>query len=109
MLDPMVLEWRLYDPAQTHEVISEIYDLRLVFEPECARIAADICDDAHLKEMKRALRGMVICVDSEDKIISDLAFHRTILDATRNCLFNDLGETISISLRYVFRWGLRSL
>ena len=45
MLDPEVMEWHLAGPASA-DFIAALYELRLIFEPEAARLAAAWCGTA---------------------------------------------------------------
>jgi DNA-binding FadR family transcriptional regulator len=52
--------------------------------------------------MKHALLGMALASNCEEMIEHDLAFHKAILAATGNTLFQALGTLISTALRQVF-------
>jgi GntR family transcriptional regulator, transcriptional repressor for pyruvate dehydrogenase complex len=64
---------------------AHIFELRSLVEQNCAALAAERRTVANLREMKRALKKMV----SEQKngglgLEADIAFHRSIADATGN-------------------------
>jgi DNA-binding FadR family transcriptional regulator len=108
MLDPMVLGWALADAQQSAKVIADLYRLRMAIEPVAARLAATHASEEQHKVIRRALRGMAVYVDHNDKVEQDLAFHIAILKASGNSLFLSLGELISVGLRHIFHAGLEA-
>ncbi len=108
ILDPMVLNWCLEDPQQTEDMMAEIHEMRLAFEPTGAKLAAQNHSVADIVAMRRALRGMAHYLGNEDKVECDLTFHKAILTATGNSLFIALGEMISVGLKHIFHTGLEA-
>jgi GntR family transcriptional regulator, galactonate operon transcriptional repressor len=103
MLDPDVLRWSL--AAKPDEpFIVQLFELRRIFEPQVARLAAERRSDEDVIRIERALRGMETERPfSEGNLAADLAFHVAIFDAAGNaplaCLKSVIGTTLV--------WGMR--
>lgn len=108
MMDPMILDWAMQDPAQTEKMILDLYELRMMIEPEAARLAARHHTSENEAAIRRALRGMATYLDTDDRVEQDIAFHIAILAASGNRLFVSLGQLISVGLRYLFHSGLEA-
>lgn len=108
MMDPMILEWALQDPAQTEKMIRDLYALRMMIEPEAARLAARHFNKDDEAAIRRALRGMATYLDTNDRVEQDITFHIAILTASENRLFASLGQLISVGLRHLFFSGLQA-
>ena len=106
MLDPEVMDWHLQGAASA-EFIAALYEMRLIIEPEAARLAAGRISDAQIQLLKAALEGMSENPrGSQDLIAADLAFHRTILEATGNPVLRSFGALIenSLSVSFSLSW-----
>jgi DNA-binding FadR family transcriptional regulator len=106
MLDPEVMEWHLACPASA-DFISALYEMRLIFEPEAARLAAARISQAQRKALTGALTAMADAArGSPDQIAADLAFHRVILEATGNPVMRSFGAMIenSLSVSFSLSW-----
>lgn len=103
MLDPDVMAWRLLH-ADRQNAASELFEMRLIFEPVAARMAAEKADGADLVEIAAAAVEMRIRSEqNEDYIEPDIAFHCAILRATGNQFLAGLGKLIAAGLRLSFR------
>jgi len=76
-----------------------VLELRIALETEAAALAAARHDQGHLDRMQEAMATMATAIEADtDSIASDLAFHRTVAEATGNphflALFNHLGELV---------------
>ncbi|MBS7706104.1 FadR family transcriptional regulator [Chelatococcus asaccharovorans] len=76
-----------------------VLELRVALEVEAAGLAAGRRDEKHLRQMRKAMTAMVEATEAgEDAIQADLAFHRSIAEASGNVhflqLFNYLGELL---------------
>ncbi|CAH1649441.1 Predicted D-glucarate or D-galactorate regulator, GntR family [Hyphomicrobiales bacterium] len=76
-----------------------VLELRVALEVEAAGLAACRRDEKHLRQMRKAMTAMVQATEAgEDAIQADLAFHRSIAEASGNVhflqLFNYLGELL---------------
>src|SRR5690606_1128454 len=99
MLDPDVMAWRLLH-ADRQNAASELFEMRLIFEPVAARIAAERATEADLAAIAAAAAGMrVHSEQDEDYIEPDIAFHCAILRATGNQFLAGLGKLIAAGLR----------
>ncbi|MEL7537719.1 MAG: FadR/GntR family transcriptional regulator [Pseudomonadota bacterium] len=107
LFDADVLGWiRESNPSLT--LLREFTELRLAVEPEAAHLAAErqnpdaiaTIKDA-LERMRRAETGL------DDPLEADIGFHTSILDASGNRFFAQLGRitdtTLRVSIRYTNR------
>jgi DNA-binding FadR family transcriptional regulator len=92
-LHPMMLE--LQDEAGTRRMISELFDVRLLIEPETAARAAMDASEYHLARMSDLLDQMRTTVDLPDRyLLHDIAFHQEILAASRNRLLGHILDSV---------------
>ena len=106
MLDPEVMEWHLAGPASA-DFIAALYELRLIFEPEAARLAAARITEAQRSALFTALEGITTLPrGSGEHIAADLAFHRIILESTGNPVLRSFGAMIenSLSVSFSLSW-----
>ena len=106
MLDPEVMEWHLAGPASA-DFIAALYEMRLIFEPEAARLAATRITQAQRSALLAALEGITTLPRaSSEHIAADLAFHRIILEATGNPVLRSFGAMIenSLSVSFSLSW-----
>lgn len=84
MLDPDVLSWIFeFEPAD--DLVTSLFELRKIVEPEAARLAAERRTEAHIAIMAEALEGMekhTLAV--EEGRLADQNFHAALLDASNN-------------------------
>jgi GntR family transcriptional regulator, galactonate operon transcriptional repressor len=103
LLDPDVLRWSL-SSAANEGFIRDLFELRGLVEPGCAKIAALRRASTHLDEMETALRGMETTPPFTDAAMRfDLAFHEAIFDAAGNAAIAALKEVVATTLW----WSLR--
>jgi DNA-binding FadR family transcriptional regulator len=82
-MSPLLVEW-LPSP-QVHELLRELHEARLVFEPAIAAKAAQTLTDAGLARLRDLLDAMAAHEDNPDRYLElDLEFHMEICRATRN-------------------------
>ena len=104
LFDADVLRW-IRDSNPSLSLLREFTELRIAIEPEAATLAAERQDkekialigDA-LDRMKKAETGL------DDPLESDIAFHLSILDASGNRFFMQLGRIIDTTLRVSIRF-----
>ncbi|WP_235919053.1 FadR/GntR family transcriptional regulator [Aureimonas psammosilenae] len=107
MLDADVLRWHLMRETQ-RPFVESLYEMRLINEPEAARLAAERITPERLAELEAALHGMEINPrGSPELVAADLAFHRIILEATGNPILRSLGTVIERSLTISFSLSWR--
>jgi DNA-binding FadR family transcriptional regulator len=106
-LDADVLRWRFSNGASS-DLIDQLYELRLVFEPEASRLAA-VHGDAHDHEaIMDAFRRMeALIADTERVIRADVAFHMAIIAATHNVFLISVSTAIGEALKVQFELGAK--
>jgi DNA-binding FadR family transcriptional regulator len=93
------LAWQLTETpdARTLRALNEV---RLIFEPAGARLAAERADEADLAAMAAAMAAMRSHHgDVEAVIVDDVQLHRAILVATHNLLMPAFESLIEAGLR----------
>ena len=103
LLDPVVLGWHP-DLTADRELIIGLIEARRIIEPAAAELAArrgtaedfDAIETAYLG-MERAIpHDLAACCES------DLAFHRALVDASRNIVLRNLIGAVEAALRASF-------
>jgi DNA-binding FadR family transcriptional regulator len=80
---PLLVEW--LPSAQVHQLLRELHEARLVFEPSIAGKAAQNLTDAGLARLSDLLDAMAAHENDPDRYLElDLDFHMEICRATRN-------------------------
>lgn len=103
LLDPDVLRWSL-SSAANEGFIRELFELRGIVEPGCAKIAAMRRTSAQLAQMESALAGMAASEPFTDESMRhDIIFHETLFDAAGNAAISALKEVVATTLW----WSLR--
>jgi len=104
LFDADVLRW-MRDSNPSLALLKEFTELRVAIEPEAATLAAERQDSEKialvgdaLKRMKSAETGL------DDPLEADIAFHLSILDASGNRFFMQLGRIIDTTLRVSIRF-----
>lgn len=106
MLDADVLRWHLTSGTQ-RPFVEALYEMRLINEPEAARLAAARISADQVAELAAALRGMGMNPrGSPDLVLADIAFHQIILEATGNPILRSFGTVIerSLSISFSLSW-----
>ena len=102
-LDPDVLNW-LLGRAYSPELLIQFTELRLAIEPQAAALAARRATPQAKAEVSAALARMVAADRGEDDpLASDIAFHHSILLATRNRFYSEMTDFIDAALRLSIR------
>lgn len=103
LLDPDVLRWSL-SARPNESFIRDLFELRMMIEPGCARLAALRRNGQQLAEIRQAIAGMRSEVPySEGNMRHDLAFHEAIFRASGNAAVSALVGVVSTTLL----WSLR--
>lgn len=103
LLDPDVLRWSL-SSAANEGFIRDLFELRGLVEPGCAKIAAMRRSSEQLDRIGQALRGMESSAPFTDEAMRyDLAFHDAIFDAAGNAAIAALKDVVATTLL----WSLR--
>jgi len=103
ILNADIIEWSLDSPRR-RDVLIELTDLRVAVEPVAARLAAERAGDAERDELVRWATllsdlGSQGLGDSDEYLDADIAYHRLLLKASGNALFEKLGDPIAEILR----------
>lgn len=107
LLDPDVLRW-LLERKFSLRLLAEFTEMRLGIEPAAAALAARNADEAGLEEIRKGLRRMKAAAQGEDDALSaDIAFHISILNATKNPFYRELHELVNTALRISIRFTNR--
>lgn len=110
LLDEEVLGWHLSTRPQA-QFIEDLFEMRLIFEPAAAEIAAERAGPELLSRMQSAMDAMAAAArGSREQAQADLAFHMTILEASQNRMLRSLGSLIASALAVTFQinWRARS-
>ncbi len=105
LLDPDVIRWHDPDSPLAARIFSEAAELRFIFEPEAAALAAE---NASLEQRQKILAAAE-SIDAEDEeannIGADYAFHSTILQASGNLMLAQLQNLIYAVLIFSYSAG----
>lgn len=83
MLASVAHGWRNIDD----ESIQQIFEMRILFEPGCAGLAAVRATEDNLHQLREAIEAMAAAAEQKDVVAfqrTDKAFHQAITQATRN-------------------------
>lgn len=101
-LDPDVLAWRF--GAGGSDDAKDLFELRRVFEPAAAELAAQRATAAQIVELQSAYDAMERAGDDGEQFAGpDLVFHQLILRFTGNQLISSLAALIETALTTSFR------
>lgn len=106
-LDADVLRWR-FEQGASADLIDQLYELRLVFEPEASRLAAlhgAVGDHAAIMEAFQSMEALI--ADPGRMISADLAFHMAIIAATHNIFIISVSTAIGAALKVQFELGAK--
>jgi GntR family galactonate operon transcriptional repressor len=108
LLDAEVLSWR-YSAMPPTQFFTELFEVRLMIEPDAAALAAIRATPADVAEIDQAFQAMTQASQaSAPGIEADLRFHRGILAAGRNPLLLQMGNLISVGLLISHRFSRES-
>lgn len=104
MLDQDVLRWLAKDGGDP-ALMSDLMELRQIFEPAAGRMAAARATDEQIAAIERAFDGMKASLPHDPAAghLHDLAFHEAIAAATGNGLFRRLAAAIRAALHASFK------
>ena len=97
VFDPRLIRWRLAGDDRAHQLKS-LSELRRGFEPVAAARAADHATAEQCGVLAAAVSDMVVhghSGDLEAYLAADIAFHRTLLEASGNEMFRALGSVVA--------------
>lgn len=100
LLDPDVLSW-LFEFEPDDDLLRSLFELRKIFEPEAARLAAERRNDAQLTRMRAALAAMAHhTLASEAGRDADQDFHAALLDASGNPFVTTLASSVGAAVAW---------
>ena len=104
VLDPDVLRWLAASPPDP-AFFMDLLDVRVIFEPAAAKMAASRASPEQILAIENAFRAMAAALpdDVESCCQHDLAFHELIIAATGNRLLIRIAAAIRIALLAAFR------
>lgn len=104
LLDPIVLSWHP-DLSADPELLDSLIETRRIIEPAAAELAARRGTAADLKRLESAFSEMrrAIPDDLEACCAADMAFHRTVIEASHNVVLQTMVGTIETILTASFR------
>ena len=98
LLDPDILRWSIASRSAPM-TLNHVAEVRLVIEPEAARLAARRRSDEAAEELVRLYDAMAAVVSDFDRYIEvDLAFHDAVFRAAANPVLAQMAETIGVAL-----------
>jgi len=104
LFDADVLRW-MRDSNPSLELLREFTELRVAVEPEAAMLAAQRQDREKIELIRQALERMKNAETGlDDPLESDIAFHLSVLNASGNRFFMQLGRIIDTTLRVSIRF-----
>ncbi|MBJ6121822.1 FadR/GntR family transcriptional regulator [Sphingomonas mollis] len=99
LFDADVLRWLLSRQFSV-ELLRHFNQLRIGIEPEAAALAARFHDEADITRIEACLARMVAAeAGHDDPLDADIAFHASILQASKNPFYGQLEAVVSTALR----------
>jgi DNA-binding FadR family transcriptional regulator len=107
LLDPDVLAWiSEFEPDDA--LISSLFELRRIIEPQAAALAAQRRSDRHLDDMADALASMSEhTLATESGRIADQKFHGALLSASGNAFLVSLSSGVGAAVSWTTKFKLR--
>ena len=107
-LDTDVLEW-IFETEPDAQILDALFELRDLVEPAAAALAATRRSAAQLARMRQALDDMQRnTLATEAGQNADLAFHATLLEATRNPFLVSLATSVGAAIHITTVFKQRS-
>jgi DNA-binding FadR family transcriptional regulator len=107
LLDPDLLRWSV-DDGDPAPLLHDLLDVRLMLEPEAARLAAERAGTPDRTALEAAYETLVASLDDPEAFVdADLAFHRAVIAATGNPLLGELVAAVEAGLRLARRVQVR--
>jgi DNA-binding FadR family transcriptional regulator len=103
LFDPDVITWRARAGAIDESLIQDLMELRLIIEPNAAKLAAKRATAEDRVAVRRAFKAMERAVAGHAEYVpADLAFHGAILTACHNQFIQQMQNALSAILRTSF-------
>jgi len=103
LFDPDVITWRARAGTVDACLVQDLMELRLIIEPNAARLAARRATDEDRVAVRRAFKAMERAVAGHGEYVpADLAFNGAILTACHNQFVQQMQNALSAILRTSF-------
>lgn len=103
LFDPDVITWRARAGAIDEGLIQDLMELRLIIEPNAAKLAAKRATAEDRVAVRRTFKAMERAVAGHGEYVpADLAFHGAILTACHNQFIQQMQNALSAILRTSF-------
>lgn len=103
LFDPDLLDWML-ESRDPLNLLSEFTEIRLQIEPAAAAFAAQRASDEHLSDIADAIARMEAAErGQDDALLSDIAFHVAVLNASENRFFAQMSHLVATALKVSIR------
>jgi DNA-binding FadR family transcriptional regulator len=100
-LDADVLAWRCAS-MPTADFVQKLAEMREIFEPAAAALAARRCDAGQFERIEQAFKAMEASRNTDEWAAADLQFHEAVLVATNNELMISLFSVVETALGSYF-------
>ncbi len=105
MLDPDVIRWHGPDSPLSPKLYQDVTELRIIFEPEAAALAAQNATDEESARILTAAMGIHPDAGESAMIGADFAFHSMILRASGNMMLSQMENLIYAVLIFSYSAG----
>lgn len=105
-LDRDVMAWHCA-AMDRKQLLLSIQEMRRIFEPGAAALAAERRTEIQLSHIGMSLDGMAKARTAEEMVAPDVDFHLAVLDAANNELLRPFGIVIEQALRQMFDYTSR--
>jgi GntR family galactonate operon transcriptional repressor len=100
LLDADVLRWQGSDRQPDYDFLENLAEVRAIFEPAAARLAASRRTAEDLQALEEALQAMADAGDDADAMVAaDVRFHRATLEAAHNELLTRMEVVLITGLQ----------
>ncbi len=100
LLDPDVLSW-VFENEPSPDLVRNLFELRMIVEPEVAALAAERRDATQVTRMRQALQRMEQHgLETQEGRDADIEFHEQVLEAASNPLLAQLSTGITAAVRW---------
>jgi DNA-binding FadR family transcriptional regulator len=107
LLDPDVLSW-MFEHEPDEHLLTSLFELRKVVEPEAAALAASRRTQAHVDELGDALKRMAEhTLAVEEGRVADQDFHAALLDASGNPFLKTLTSSVAAAVAWTTEFKQR--
>ncbi|WP_103094191.1 FadR/GntR family transcriptional regulator [Novosphingobium guangzhouense] len=107
LFDTDVLRWML-ERQLSVDLLRQFNELRVAVEPEAAALAARVAGEDDIKRIDDGLRRMQAAERGlDDPLEADIAFHVSVLRASKNPFYIQLRDVVSTALRTSIRFTNR--